>query len=1172
MVKRKQLRPNGSADFLKALARVRQSKEGLYLGFARMRLEGAPDTLRKTSAEFARHPGYRRFTLKAPFPKRPQELAPTSFRYVGSFDRELAWISGLLAEHASNLTRFAALRDQFERAYLQGDYGSAGDVLDRVETAFGFSIWLIQRRMDVLAQTSTSAARSRYLADVLGEGSSGVIQFLMAWFSYRTAAAVSRSEYERFLKESGPLRRGIHLILHADAGVYPELNAADAATMLGWTDVLPIVDRYQFALVTIAQFIGSSASGAADFEAINRYFSPLREQISDPLLNRIAFAAGYSAPAAGPNMVLLDLVDRYVRGEYAQIIDSFRLADYADCLVEAIAIALRCHICTGIETIPFETWGIDQKSIVGRIAGDLAEVLRFGSNGIDAKLRLNKLILVHAPHSWSASLSLVLERQRHDERVGPPSREQRIGALRSTAEHPILAFCFNDEALTSKYLEAAAAAAPGSPTVRSLSSLLNLQEPEEIAGLPTDRSRHVNGLRLLRQGSHVAAAAMLEELAADTGSALLRHEASLLLVACHLQGKEVAGAAELTARLFMEERYFGIVLPVAPLIAALLVEHDRPLSSSPTRGKISVAIAFDIYSRFIAADRDAERADAFNDVLRKNGVQRASALPEIIPPDQRDQLIYFLRYICIPEVLDQSLILDDSRSVEDERLAVLVALSDLEDPSADDLDAFKNEIREIRTRQVVRDTALKLDQSKIYVNVDGIRRVLDVEMRENWNRYKFMVDNGGDFDFADTDKLVISSLDSGQNVLMVRVNSSQSERLNLFKRIVAEVRDQFALNKEHGLNSNLSANIRHGYVLRELRAPLVNRNLVTNLISAERGYHPNTYWSERLEESDLCNGEIVETFQLELSEFSKRIDGMIERLNRISLRIRSDANPHGLFNYTLSETALVILDQQWGPIDSYDEFMDSIFDAMWTATEHNLKNVRSELSRTALRYFIEAIDELSAKLESLGIFEIAPSISDAITMAKTDMRAAVDRVASWFTLSGNHEYADFDLEIPLRAGLASVKAYYGDLDIKHTYTATPTTIMLLGWGMPGFGRLFFQLLDNAANHGGRGRGNLQIDVTAELVGSSLLVRVENDLPGDADLEALAKRVAELNAEYGQAKAMDLIGEEGGSGYSKIWKIIRADLKRDHDISVTLKDDKFVVEILMNAGGIVCRPS
>jgi hypothetical protein len=93
-----------------------------------------------------------------------------------------------------------------------------------------------------------------------------------------------------------------------------------------------------------------------------------------------------------------------------------------------------------------------------------------------------------------------------------------------------------------------------------------------------------------------------------------------------------------------------------------------------------------------------------------------------LPATSNDGLIYFLRQVCVPDVLDQSLTLLGTRDVEDERIAILRGLIEMmASPGKLPPSEIKEELREITTRQVVRDTSLRLDQSKIYVNVDGIR-------------------------------------------------------------------------------------------------------------------------------------------------------------------------------------------------------------------------------------------------------------------------------------------------------------------------------------------------------------------------------------------------------------------------------------------------------------------
>ncbi|NJC41723.1 signal transduction histidine kinase [Brevundimonas alba] len=1159
-------RGESSAQFNAALAIVRGTNGGIINGLAKLRLEAPADLLRETAGAFAQHPAYRTVTLKAPFPKLASELPGKGFRYMGSFRRELAWFTGLLNLHSSKLSSFVALRDQFDHAYLIGDYTSAEGLLDRIDSELGFSCWSTQRRMELATQTSGAAARARLLNDAFESGGPSVALYLMTWFGYRATGTVSKREFDLHVRESAPLRTGLHFMLHADSGLYPELKATDVRAMIAWSDVLPLIDRYQFLLVSMQMLAANDDVDELDRQAALTNLSILEASIGDPDLSRLLCALGgdFSAPRTDP--VLIAMLDNYSTGKYGAVLAQF-ISDSHNATVERLNIALRSHILSTAPELPSIALGLDSKTILGRIATDLHEVLCFSDGATDARLRLTKLCLTHATSAWAAALTLILDRQRHDERVKPPTRAQRVNALRCSSEHPILAFSRTDRAQTEKYLEGFASA--GTPSVTASALLFVAGGSARLPSLPKHRIEHLNALRYMRSGEPAPGARSLKALVESAPPSVLRNEAELLLVESRLASGDVAGACELAADLFVERRYFGLVLPVGALIAAIMVGHNRPMSKSDTRGRISVAIVFDIYSRFVSADRDAERADSFNDVLKRFGARRASELSNVVPAEQRSQLIYFLRFVCIPQVMDQSLVLDGTRVVDDERLAVLQNLTDLaaeETPQI--LDAFKDEIREIRTRQVVKDTTLKLDQSKIYVNIEGIRRATDVLLRETWTRYRFMVENGSDVEYEEVDRFVVSAQEDS-DVFVLTLNTPYTERAAVFKRIVSEIRDQFTSSKEFGLNSNLSANIRHGYVLRELRAPLVARTLVTNRISAEKGYQTNNYWSEKLDDdTGIRDGKL----QALLSDFSAKIDERIDYLNRSLLRIRSEASPEGLFNYTLSDKALRALDELWGALETYEEFIGEVIEAMWQATEHNLKNVRSRLSGAVLQEFIDAIDELDGCLDGAGFKEDLPAIGDALAMARSDVRAAVDRVSSWFTLSAAHDYADFDLEIAVEAGLASVRAYYADLEIESSYVGPPDGMLLMGWSLPAVARLLFQLLDNAAQHGGRGRDCLTIAVTAEKNADSLLIRVLNDLPEDLLREDLATTVASINADYGQAKAMDLIGEEGGSGYSKVWKLLRADLKREHDINVSLVDDGFQVEILMNLGGLECRPS
>jgi hypothetical protein len=127
---------------------------------------------------------------------------------------------------------------------------------------------------------------------------------------------------------------------------------------------------------------------------------------------------------------------------------------------------------------------------------------------------------------------------------------------------------------------------------------------------------------------------------------------------------------------------------------------------------------------------------------------------------------------------------------------------------------------------------------------------------------------------------------------------------------------------------------------------------------------------------------------------------------------------------------------------------------------------------------------------------------------------------------------------------------------------------LKGSSLPIFARLFFLLLDNAAFHGASNRTELGLSVSIELDDGALLLEVRNDLPHDQDYEKLDARISGINEDYGHEKAAELLGEEGGSGYPKIWKLLNFDLRRDHDLNVFREEADFVVQLVIDPRGLL----
>lgn len=1147
-------------EFEAVRARIR-TDDSLAHGLRSLRFTADPKLLLRLGRQFVIHPAYKGFLWPAPFPKTFADQPASGSAMYFSFARELAWAASAISAYGAELSGFVTLRMQVEQTFLTGDLDQLDHLLSLVETRYGQSLWLLDQRLNQAQQFINLPAKHRIFSQVVNDKRvSHSIKAYASWLSYRSATQVSPDEIDRLLSDFAHLRHALDYLAHLLLGRCPPVDEKLAGEMISHCDTLSAIDRYLFLLSTLQALFANNGPNTPSALFIKETLEYLSKSVNDEQLNRLSFAWGDGRTKEVDTNLLFSL-DDYNRGDFNSVVTRLSSAPVPAFTVEVAAVAVQAGLLSESTCAWPPTH--HERAILNEIVSDLTLISSFADGGVEARIRLQKLVLSFAGAAWSSSLALILDRQKLDDRAFPCPPSHSYHALRAQLDQPLLAFAFRDITDVERYLNAFRTKGDGSPTFAILLSLCRNQQLDASVPAQLGRRALIEALRLARHGSFSKASDILQEVVKEDDR-FLSYEAAVLLVRCFVLEERLALAADLSARLFIDSRYFGVVLPIKELVDKLMPWHDAPMATTETRGRLSVAVMFDVYSRYVSSDRDAQRADAYKDVLRRSNVMRASELPGAAPQLPREELIYFLRYVCVPDVLDQSLALSSTRAVEDERAAILVALSELmADPKKPAPAALKDELREIRTRQVVRETTLRLDQSKVYVNVDAIRRNIDVTMRENWNRYRLMLLQG-DSDSTHDKIMRIVRTATGEQVTLITLTNPLTERSSLFHKMVIELRDQFTFNKEFGLNSNLSTNIRHGYVLRELRGPFVGLHLITNKDSESGSYYANHHWLDRiLDDSPESRQRLTEL----LDTFSRQIDDEIEHLNRQLLRIRTDQNPTGLFVYAISDLTLPTIEQAHRDIETYEEFMSNIFSLFWYSTDINLKRVRETLTGPIAASFAQSLAQLELGLRDEGFALTLPSLFSLITLARTDMRTAIGRVASWFTLSGNNEYQDFDLEITYQAGLQTVKTYYANVNIKSSYIANKP-IILQGWSLPMFARLFFLLLDNAGMHGARQRDSLTVSAAAELFEGTLYLSIRSDLPTDTDMERLGAKVTQINAEYGQDKAVDLLGEEGGSGYPKMWKLLNFDLATEHTLHVSCDGSEFVVDILMSAKGIV----
>jgi hypothetical protein len=1111
-------------------------------------------------SKVASHPAYRKICQSEPFPKSIREFSRERFRYAADYEHTAAWISSVLSGHSAEIQIFLKYRSDIDLAFFHDDYEEAIAQIDSLESKLGVSLWSIESRLKYLELTNGNLKKSEYISKLRKSNIEPISNFFIAWLGLRINSTLSKAAFDRMLLVDAPLTHGLYYLMHAHNGRYSKIDVETASLMMFWVDNLPVVDKYELFL-TVSSMLISSLQGQPQQMIVYPSINKLTEKIEDVRLSRMLIALDKNSAFLPKNEALVDALRYYASENFEDAIAYISRLSEKALSPELINILVRSKLRI---MSPLYDKGMSSNSkTISSLMADLYSIHSYSIEGLEARLRLEKLISVHCNSAWAASLALILQRQMSDERAFKPRFEQTVQGLRCCDDHPLVSFTLSERGSATRYLTCLNGWEDNHPALTFSKEVLLLQEESDHSSLDSEQGQfhELKKIFLLARGkNYLAAAARIASLNASEKIGLSHNDMSVLEVKLLILGGDISGAVSRGTTRFLENHYYSAVIPIKKLVLGLLRQHDEPLNESTTRGKISTAIMFDIHSRYISSEHDVERSDAFNDLLKKEGVSHASKLPIENSGYTARELQYFLQYLAIPNVLDQCLDLQSTKAVEEERVSILLKLDEmLGDLEETESEAIKEELREIRTKQVVRETARKLDESKIYVNIEAIRRSVDVTLKETWNRYYLAFHDQADAQIERLEQIVRSSL--GDQIRFVNLNAPSTKRSALFHRMVLELAEQFTTNKEFGLNANLSTNIRHGYVLRELRSPLVSLRLVTNKDSDSGSYLENPHWNERL--MALSSDQKLE-IQKALARFSEIIDGHIEDLNRHKLRVKSEKSIDGLFIYNLTDRSIDQLYRKFSAIDDYDEFVSRVFSVFWEATEASLERVRNYLTNVVLVDLHVAVDNLEADFASIAKNYQLTDIISLLPNAKIELRHAIERVSSWFALSRDHEYQDYSLKTAFDVGLRTVESYYSDITIDASFNSNEEHQMK-GSTLPFFARLFDLLLDNAGKHGAERNSKLVVSAETTWDKEMLLLTVSNTLKENHDMARLAERVNQINSDYGKEAAKDLVGEEGGSGYPKIWKILRRDLGLDHDLRVFTQDGRFHVEILVGRG-------
>jgi hypothetical protein len=274
-----------------------------------------------------------------------------------------------------------------------------------------------------------------------------------------------------------------------------------------------------------------------------------------------------------------------------------------------------------------------------------------------------------------------------------------------------------------------------------------------------------------------------------------------------------------------------------------------------------------------------------------------------------------------------------------------------------------------------------------------------------------------------------------------------------------------------------------------------------------------------------------------------------------------------LFDYLVSDREMVLIHRNTKTIQDYDDFIEAVFAWLWQVTDHNLQRVRHHLQRETFPRLDQIVRAKIESIEGLPPFSERDELLRLLSLARSDIRTAVDRVETWFTRASDQAFADYQISVAFEAARATVQSYYSDLELSAAFSGGWGTVMA-GHTLPYITKMFSLLLENAAKHSGIKTGTLNLESGIDVADNEMVITIKSPLGPSIDVHELDKRIVEINRDYKRDAAVEAVATERGSGFAKIWNLLEHDLRRAHTIEVSRLDNVFSVQILIDLEGVV----
>lgn len=1060
------------------------------------------------------------------FPKTYAHLRAAPDLAPVSLGREFLWAAETLAYHADALRRFRQLANVYSRHLCASQYEDATVTLDTIETTLGKSLWAMEARIALLELFKGTAAQKDFVSRITSESRQFTeVPYLAHYMSVRNEASMGVTSFlSTYLKHHAVQGLGKNHDAYLKFRLLPlqPTLLEHLPRILAIENGSSVIDLYE-TTVRIAQLLFQRWPDHFK-SAVLPSLKALDNSVGDVRTDALRWDGGSAHPYLSSVTPIDSLAfDLFLQGDYQQAEFQCRKAitKHPDTF-ELLELQSRIRI-NSISSEP-QQYGPFADGVID----SMASILSKDNRASESYFALMKISQNHWSLDWARQLQSFCEQEYGG--AAPAYECAHTTApplMRPSTLYSPNTLSFGQIEFRETYLNRCIEATSGKLTIPYIRTLYEAAGPDLASDVAEGLS--LPHLLLLQAERHRLKRSKDEalgslELLRDAGGQYFKHKAIRARARVLLELGDLAECVEYITSIYVNNPLLESLLPITSTVNSI-----DDIVREQLVGDISLSVLYHIYLIHYGGNLGGLPQFVAEDFLTACCVRRPSELGSLANKFDRAKLIYYLRYICVPAMIDTQF--KNTTELNEERIAICQLLTELDPEHKAE---YQSEITETARRQLITRRMKEIDQSKIYVDIERIKRIAASSLRDSFLRYMTLPTTSAAAAVIERVVEAVRKNVESKDVLMLHVPSD--EKSAALETLLTDIRDLFVSNSEHGLDGYLSVRIRHGTLEGQLRSALEHANLLTAREKDTNDYKPNSYWASQLLTTEA---DIAIDIGKRLGRFSHDFDGIIGKMKGEWIQIKTDSRGQGLFDFTLGETHVAYVSASVQPDMTFDQFIDLVLAMLWTRLDHCLTVVRQKISTSAREMFESLLGNLQWDLERVarGHVDIR-ELDDSIKSARIDLTNTLNRIAQWFQLPKQTSATPFPVEDAISIALESVKRFHRGYELNPSLSIHEE-VSFPGLVLPAIVDIFIMLFENIVQHS---------DLPAPYVGVAVerreewtVFRMTNEIGPGVYSDAAVSHLEDLRAALERGDYLKSVAAEGGTGFHKVWKIIWHDL-------------------------------